>query len=379
MTDDEIIVLYMINGTLKDTAIAAGVSTHVIRRVLVEHGLLTNDTHFAVANLAEEGLSPDEIASALKKSITAVYDYLPYTKGRYMADNPTDNALKIRKTRAKARATDKPIPHLCRDCGAEIELTGKRGGPPQLCPDCKRKRAEKKIKKCIVCGAEFSIAGKRGKPPMKCAKCRKTPEAEQRQHEVSGERNQTITGYQQAILYLNGSQMGDWFCVRNIDKHYVDAVQEIFLPYAPYLQSRAEEGKKDYWAIKSHRVRMPLLEEIADPRGFCRGFVELQGVVDKRLVEVRGKAYWRTRLRVYGAEGDLEFVMDHLPAKPKKIQHIKTHTGQTCQLSYASASEIADILDWLNGSPRNENVWEKWLALVPIKSQNKETNKNDLQ
>lgn len=177
----------------------------------------------------------------------------------------------------------------------------------------------------------------------------------------------SITGYQQAILYLNGSQLDDQFCVRNIDKHYVDAVRAFFLPSLPYLQSRREDGKKDYWVIKSRSVRKPSLDDVVDHRGFCRGFIELQGTIDKLWVQSRGKMYWRTRLRVYGSEDDLEFLLDYLPAKPKKIQYIKTHTGQTCQLSYASVSEIADILEWINGVPRSEDAWDKWLTLVPIK------------
>lgn len=170
MTDDEILKVYAQLGSIKATAKVAGVGTQLIRRIIIEHGFYTNDTHNAVSTLCAKGLTPDEIASSLHIGRATVFSYLPHSKGRYMADNPTKNALKIRRTKEKARTTG--ILHLCRDCGAEIELTGNRGGPPQLCGACKRKREEKKMRTCIVCGAEFSIAGKRGKPPLRCDKCK---------------------------------------------------------------------------------------------------------------------------------------------------------------------------------------------------------------
>lgn len=176
-----------------------------------------------------------------------------------------------------------------------------------------------------------------------------------------------MTGYQQAILYLNGSQMLDRFAVRNIDRHYIDAVSDLFPRNMMYLQRHRGDGRKDYWAIKSSQVQKPLLSEVRDFAGFCRGFVEMQGTLDRMRNKCRGHERFSARLRIYGAEADLQFVMGWLPARPKKIQHIRTQTGSTCGLYYQSHAEVVDILDAINGSPRNEAIWQRWAEIVPIK------------
>ncbi len=40
-----------------------------------------------------------------------------------------------------------------------------------------------------------------------------------------------MTGYQQSILYLVGSQLGERFIVRNVDRHYIEAVEDVFMGY----------------------------------------------------------------------------------------------------------------------------------------------------
>nr|DAP78682.1 MAG TPA: Lactose operon repressor [Caudoviricetes sp.]DAY55982.1 MAG TPA: Lactose operon repressor [Caudoviricetes sp.] len=43
----------------------------------------------------------ENIAEKLRVSKSTVSAYLPYTKGVYLGENPSSNALKIRKCRAK--------------------------------------------------------------------------------------------------------------------------------------------------------------------------------------------------------------------------------------------------------------------------------------
>lgn len=45
--------------------------------------------------------SVENIAEKLRVSKSTVSAYLPYTKGVYLGENPSSNALKIRKCRAK--------------------------------------------------------------------------------------------------------------------------------------------------------------------------------------------------------------------------------------------------------------------------------------
>lgn len=173
-----------------------------------------------------------------------------------------------------------------------------------------------------------------------------------------------MTGYQQAILYLSGSYNGDRFVVRNVDRHYVDVVADCFPGYHIYLQHHANPSKKDYWCIKSARVAKPTLSEVSDLPGFCRGFVELQGCINAYHVTVRGRQRFGIKLRVFGAEDDLEFISRALPAAPKKIQHIYTNTGHTCALVYQSKAEIIDILDYIDGFPQNHAIWDKWWEIL---------------
>ncbi len=174
-----------------------------------------------------------------------------------------------------------------------------------------------------------------------------------------------MTGYQQGILYLVGSQQDDRFCVRNIDKHYIDAVADVFSPKRPYLQTRTDGGK-DFWAIKSPHVTKPALSDVEDAQGFARAFIELQSTLDWAT---RKKGTHYLRLRIYGAERDLEFLQSILPAKQKRIQHISSsiaggYVGRTCALYYQSSREVRDVLSYIDGYPRNENVWKKWNELL---------------
>lgn len=172
-----------------------------------------------------------------------------------------------------------------------------------------------------------------------------------------------MTGYQQAILYLCGSQMGNRFCVRNVDRHYLDAVADLFPGVTIYLQQRQQEGKKDYWCIKSPRVANPQLSEVSDLYGFTQGLIELQGsltcytIIDKR----RGKPAYRRRFSVYGSAGDLNFIKPCIPGREREVKPVKTNTGETNCLMYQSKKEIEAILDYFSATDNiNAAVWNKW-------------------
>lgn len=174
------------------------------------------------------------------------------------------------------------------------------------------------------------------------------------------------SGYQQAILYLLGTCAEGRFLVRCADRWYVDAVADLF-PTRPYLQSRPQEGKKDFWTLKSARVDLRQeLSGVTDWPAFCRGVIELQGCVD--LWQHRnGSGAMRStpRLRIYGSEELLEAIMPALPAAPKKLQRVSTVTGSTCALYYQSAAEVAAILDYIRGLPSDRALWERWDSIVP--------------
>lgn len=175
----------------------------------------------------------------------------------------------------------------------------------------------------------------------------------------------TPTGYQQAILHLLGVHIGGKFVVRSVDKWYIDSVAVLF-PTAPYLQKHSTPGKKDYWVLKSARVDYRQdLGAITDWLGFCRGAIELQGVVDAWRHRTRKRAtVVSPRLRIYGCPDLLFAIMRHLPAAPKKLQHILTATGATSAIYFQSPAEVADILSYIYGLPHNAPLWERWESIV---------------
>ncbi len=174
------------------------------------------------------------------------------------------------------------------------------------------------------------------------------------------------TGYQQAILFLLGYWQEKRYLVRCVDKHYIDTVAPLFERTRPFLQHRTGEGKKDYWCIKSSAAdnfTPPTLADVEDWPAFSRAVVELQGIVDLRKVSSHGVPQRRLRLRIYGKPDLLESVCSRFPAKPKKMQLIKTNNGETHAFFYQSPAEVCEILDYLDGEPRNEGIWKKWNEL----------------
>lgn len=167
------------------------------------------------------------------------------------------------------------------------------------------------------------------------------------------------TGYQQAILILSGSWNGDKYAVRNIDKHFILAVADLFRT-EPFYQRNSETNHKDFWVIKSNRFSPPTLTDVADWRGFCRALLELQGSLDLRPCKThKGVQTRRLRLRIWAQPELLNAFAAAVPAAPKRIQTVNTATGTTYALYYQSETEICDILDYLDGQPRCASWWGK--------------------
>lgn len=104
MTADKIVEVYNRTGSIRETAASCGVSPQKARRILQEAGEYTSPTAEKVGELHEAGRSVAEIAEELNIGEKAVQSYLPYSKGAYMTDAPTKNALAIRKHRASGKA-----------------------------------------------------------------------------------------------------------------------------------------------------------------------------------------------------------------------------------------------------------------------------------
>ena len=88
-------------GSIKKVAALFRISEQKVRKVLIGAGAYESDMSIQVNDLHEQGYSVKNIAEKLRVSKSTVSAYLPYTKGVYLGENPSSNALKIRKCRAK--------------------------------------------------------------------------------------------------------------------------------------------------------------------------------------------------------------------------------------------------------------------------------------
>lgn len=175
-----------------------------------------------------------------------------------------------------------------------------------------------------------------------------------------------MNGYQQAILISAGCYTGASYCVRNADRWYCDAVKDIF---GTTIYSQECHGKEDgQWVIKSTKVKPPELADVVDVPGFCRAHIELHGVIDIVLRQYSRTKSEKTkvpRLRIYGKEDALRFIVKNLPVGDKKIQRITNrigtgYTGSTCAVYYQSRKEVGAILEYISGEPCNTAIWNVW-------------------
>ncbi len=104
MTTEEIVARYQATESLRETAYAAKLSRQKVRRILITAGVWSSSRTDDIHRLMGEGKSTREIASELDMTENAVISYLPYTKGIYGADEPTENALAIRRWREKHKS-----------------------------------------------------------------------------------------------------------------------------------------------------------------------------------------------------------------------------------------------------------------------------------
>lgn len=101
MKPEDIIQAYNTEGSIKKVAALFRISEQKVRKVLIDAGEYESDISVQVKDLYEKGFRVEDIADKLKVSKSAVSSYLPYSKGLYLGENPSSNALKIRKCRAK--------------------------------------------------------------------------------------------------------------------------------------------------------------------------------------------------------------------------------------------------------------------------------------
>lgn len=98
---NEIVEYYKKCDSLKETSAAFGIGWQKVRKILITEGAYVSETAEKVKEVHDSGENIKEIAEKLKISKSTVNSYLPYERTVYNKENPSKNAIKIRKWRAK--------------------------------------------------------------------------------------------------------------------------------------------------------------------------------------------------------------------------------------------------------------------------------------
>lgn len=184
-----------------------------------------------------------------------------------------------------------------------------------------------------------------------------------------------MTDYSLGIAYGTGyiaKENGKKFLfVRNLDPYYSKTIEsEVPCKSYPSRHNIDRDGKLQ-WCIKVRSIsKLPKFSEIYNIHDFIRAYMELHSIIDLMNAKDRkGNKIKKLRLRIYGNEEIITWINVNLPANKKKIQHIKNivdtdYIGETCCIYYQSKQEILSIINWIDGKPRNEKVWNKWMKII---------------
>lgn len=100
---EAVVNLYKEDVPVKQISQRLKISFTKTRKILISYAAYPCAKAQQIATLQQQGKSLDEIAVELNMPRSNVLNYTPYTRGMKNAENPTQNALKIRKCRAKKR------------------------------------------------------------------------------------------------------------------------------------------------------------------------------------------------------------------------------------------------------------------------------------
>ena len=99
-----VIGLYNQTHSRKQVARELGLSEYRVRRILIDNGILS-DYDAAIAAAIDAGDIPEDVARKFGVAPSTIRAHLPYTKGGYCLAPDSANARRIRKCRAKKKAS----------------------------------------------------------------------------------------------------------------------------------------------------------------------------------------------------------------------------------------------------------------------------------
>lgn len=107
MTNEDVVNHYKRVGSMKRTGEEFGISESKCKKILVTSGVYTSPRYRQISELIDKGLPEEQICEALRISRATYNNYVPYSKGIYLSDAPTRNAIRVRKSRARKRSDGK--------------------------------------------------------------------------------------------------------------------------------------------------------------------------------------------------------------------------------------------------------------------------------
>lgn len=99
---ERVVRYYKQGKDAKEIAIMCEISDHKTIKILVTAGIFQGETYDRIKTLRADGKTDVEICDILKVKERTLDRYTPYKKGMYPSETPTENALKIRKSRGKS-------------------------------------------------------------------------------------------------------------------------------------------------------------------------------------------------------------------------------------------------------------------------------------
>lgn len=185
--------------------------------------------------------------------------------------------------------------------------------------------------------------------------------------------NDYCNGIAYATGYFANENNKKYLVVRNLDSWYAKTIEMVSKYKAYKSKHNVKRDGRSQWNIKARDIETaPSLSEIQNINDFCRAYIEIHGLLDLATAKDRkGNYFKKPRFRIYGTEEIISFLNGCLPANEKKIQHISNvvdnvYIGKTCAVYYQSVKEIISILQWIDGKPRNERIWNKWKEIVDL-------------
>lgn len=104
--EETVLKYYEEGGSVKYTARMSGVSEYKVQQILSSYGIVTSEKAQMALTLYESGKSFEEIAEIMGITKNGLRRYFPYTRGPKNKDNPTINAIRIRKCREKKKGKE---------------------------------------------------------------------------------------------------------------------------------------------------------------------------------------------------------------------------------------------------------------------------------